>query len=60
MKSWLQDDDIEIYSAHNKEASVVDKRFIRTLKKKIYNCMTSISISLYIDKLPDIVNGFKN
>ena len=34
MKSWLQDD-MEMYSAHNKGKSVVTERFIRTLKKII-------------------------
>ena len=29
MKSWLQDNDIEIYSTHNEGTSVVAKRFIR-------------------------------
>ena len=28
MKSWLQDNDIEIYSTHNKRKSVVAERFI--------------------------------
>ena len=50
MNSWLQDNDIEIYSTYNKEKSVVAKRFIRTLKNKIYNSMTSVSKSVYIDK----------
>ena len=43
MKSWLQDNDIEMYSAYNEGKSVVAERFIRTLKTKIYKCMTSIS-----------------
>ena len=34
MKSWLQDNDIEIYSTHNKGKSVVAEIFIRTLKNK--------------------------
>ena len=50
MNSWLQDNDIEIYSTYNKEKSVVAKRFIRILKNKIYNSMTSVSKSVYIDK----------
>ena len=29
MKSWLQDNDIEMYSTHNKGKSVVAERFIR-------------------------------
>ena len=41
MKSWLQDNDIEIYSMHIEEKSVVDERLNRTLKNKIYKYMTS-------------------
>ena len=36
MKSWLQDNDIKMYSTYNQEKSVVVERFIRTLKNKIY------------------------
>ena len=43
MKSWLEKNDIEIYSMHNEGKSVIAERFIRTLKKKIYKYMTSIS-----------------
>ena len=49
-KSWLEQNDIEIYSMHNKVKSVIAKRFIRTLKKKIYKCMNSISKNVYINK----------
>ena len=49
-----------MYSAHNKGKSIVVQRFIRTLKKKICNCMTSISKYVYIDKLGDIVNKYNN
>ena len=35
MKSWLQDDNIEIYSIPNERKSVVAERFIRTLRNKI-------------------------
>ena len=41
-KKWLKDNDIEMYSIHNKGKSVVAERFIRTLKTKIYKYMTSI------------------
>ena len=44
----------------NEEKSVVAERFIRTLKNKIYKCMTSISKNVYIDKLDDIVNKYDN
>ena len=43
MKSWLQDNNIEIYSTHDEAKSLVAERFIRTLKNKIYKYMTSIS-----------------
>ena len=41
-KKWLQDNDIIMYSTHNEGKSVVAKRFIRTIKNKIYKYMTSI------------------
>ena len=31
-----------MYSAHNERKSVVAERFIRILKNKIYECMTSV------------------
>ena len=59
-KKWLQDNDIEMYSTHNEEKSVIAERFIRTLKNKIYKYMTSISKNVYIDKLDDIVKKYNN
>ena len=35
MKSWLEKNDIEMYSTHNERKSVVAERFIRFLKTKI-------------------------
>ena len=35
-KKYLQDNDIVMYSTHNERKSVVAKKFIRTLKNKIY------------------------
>ena len=55
MKSLLEKSEIEMYSAHNEEKSVVAERFIRNLKY-----MTSISKNAYIDKLDDIVNKYNN
>ena len=55
-KKWLQDNDIVMYSTHNKEKSVLVERFIRTLKNKICKYMTLISKNMYIDKLDDIVD----
>ena len=59
-KKWLQDNDIVMYSTHNEGKSVVAERFIRTLKRKIYKHMTSISKNVYIDKLDDIVDEYNN
>ena len=60
IKSWLEKNDIEMYSTHNEGKSVIAERFIRTLKNKIYKYMTSISKNVYIDKLDDIVNKYNN
>ena len=38
-----------MYSTHNEEKSVVAKRFIRTLKSKIYKYPISISKNVHID-----------
>ena len=59
-KKWLKDNDVEMYSRHNEGKSVVAERFIRTLKKKIYKHMTSISKNVCIDKLDDIINEYNN
>ena len=60
MKSWLRDNNIEIYSTHNEGKSVVVERFIRTVRTKIYKYMTSIWKNIYSDKLNDIVNKYNN
>ena len=60
MKSWLQKNDIEMYSTHNEGKSVVAERFIRTIKNKIYKHLTSISKNMYINNLDDIVNEYNN
>ena len=42
MKSWLQDNIIEMYSIHNEGKSVFAEIFIRTLKNNINKYMTLI------------------
>ena len=49
-----------MYSIHNEGKSVVAKRFIRTLKSKIYKHMTSVSKNVYVDKLDYIVDEYNN
>ena len=51
LKSWLEKNDVEMYSAHS---VAVAEAFIRTLKNKIYKYMTSLSKNVYIDKLDDM------
>ena len=60
MKSWLQDNDIEMYSIHRDGKSVVAKRFIRTLKHKSCKYTTSLSEKVYVEKLDDVVNEYNS
>ena len=59
IKSFLHNNNIEMYSTHNEE-SVIAERFMRNIKDKIheYKYMSSISKNVYIDKLDDIVNKY--
>ena len=41
MQKWLDHNDILIYSSQNEAKSLVDERFIKTLKGKIYTKMTA-------------------
>ena len=43
IKSWVQKNDIKMYSTHNKGNSVVAERYNRTLKDEICKYMTAIS-----------------
>ena len=42
MKSWLQINNIAMYSTHNEGKSVAAERFIMAIKNMIYKYMTSI------------------
>ena len=59
-KKWLKDNDIEMYSIHNKGKSVAAERFIKNLKTKIYTYMTSVLRNVYIDGLDDIMDEYIN
>ena len=50
LKSWLQDNDMEMYSTHKKNKFVITEKIIRTLK----------NMYLYTDKLADITNKYNN
>ena len=60
MKSWLQNNYIEMHSTYNEGKYLAAEIFIRTLKNEIYRHMTSILTNMYIDELPDIVNKCNN
>ena len=49
-----------MYSRYNEGKSFVAKRYIRTLKNKIFKHMTAISKNVYFDVLDDIVNKYNN
>ena len=55
-KDFLKINSIEMYSAYNEGKSVVAKRFIRTLKNKIFKHMKAVSKNVYFDMLDDVVN----
>ena len=57
MKSWLHYNDIEMFSDYIEGKSLVDERFISTLKNKNLQILTSVSTNMYTDKLDDIVNN---
>ena len=43
MKSWLKDNDIEMYWIHNEGKLVPAENFIRIFNNKIYKYMISLS-----------------
>ena len=59
-KNFLRINNIEMYSTYSEGKSVVDERFIRTLKNKIFKHMTGISKNVYFDVLNDIVRKYNN
>ena len=59
-KSFLKENDIEMYSTHNEGKSVVAERFVKTLKNKIYKHMTTIGKNVYFNVLNDIADKYNN
>ena len=59
-KKWLSDNDIIMYSTFNEGKSVVAERFIRTLKNKLYEHMTTTGKNVYYNILDDVPNGYNN
>ena len=59
-KSFLKNNDIEMYSTFNEGKSVVAERFIKTLKNKIYKHMTTVRKNVYFNVLDNIVKNYNN
>ena len=51
MQEWLNDNGILMYSTYNKGKSVVSKKFVKTLKGKIYKKMTDNDSKSYLGYL---------
>ena len=49
MKSWLEDNNIEIYSRSNEWNSVSAEIFVKTLESKVYKYMAARSENVYIE-----------
>ena len=60
IKSWLERNDIEMYSTHNEGKSVIAERSIKALKNKIDKYMNLVSKNVFINKLDDTVNKYIN
>ena len=58
MKSFLQNENIEMHSTYKEGKSVVAEIFVRTLKNNKY--MSSISKNVCLDILNDIDNRYNN
>ena len=59
-KSFLKENDTEMYSTFNEGKSVVAERFMKTLKNKIYKQITYIGKNVCIDVLDDIVKMYNS
>ena len=59
-KRFLKINNIEMHSTYNEGKSAVAKRFIRTLKIKIFKHMAAVSKNVYFDVLDDMVNKYNN
>ena len=56
---WLENNDILMYSTHESK-SVIDERFIKTLKAKIYKKMTANDSKSYLPYLNKLVDQYNN
>ena len=60
MQECLDNNDILIYSTHNKGKSVIAEKFIKTIKAKIYKKMTANARKSYLPYLNKLVDQYNN
>ena len=60
MQEWLDNNNILMCSTHNEGKSVIAKRFIKTLKAKIYQKITANGSKSYLSYLNEIVDQCNN
>ena len=60
MQEWSDNNDILMYSTHNKGKSVIAERFLKTLKPKIHDKMTANDSKSYIPYLNKLVDQYNN
>ena len=60
MQEWLNNGNILMYSTYNKGKSVIDERFIKTLKAKIYKKVTTNDSKSYLSYLNRLVDQLNN
>ena len=60
MQEWLDNNHILMNSLHNEDKSVIAERFLKTLKSKIYNKMTSNDNKSYLPDLDKWVDQYNN
>ena len=58
MKTFPDENNIEMYSTQNGGKPVIAERFINTYKTKIFRYMTTISKNKYIDELQNIAKNY--
>ena len=56
----VRKNNVEMNWTHIEGKPVIAEKFIRTLKNKIYQYMTSVPKNVYVDKLDDIVYKYNN
>ena len=59
-KRFLKNNNIEMCSTFNERKSVVAERFIKTLKNKFFEHVTTVSKNVYFDVLDYIINKYNN